>query len=130
MTPERARIVLVVEDDPGLRQLYRDALTRGGFAVVAVEDGVDALRFIEQHPPAAVVLDLGLPRLHGRDVQRELSAQGYTATVPVIVVTGEPEGIDENDVACVVRKPFDPEDLVDIVRKCLAGAAKKRQFLL
>ena len=130
MPRERERIVLVVEDDPVLRQLYRDALTRGGFAVAAVEDGVDALRFIEQNPPAAVVLDLGLPRLHGRDVQRELAAHGTTATVPVIVVTGQPEDIDEHDVSCVLRKPFDPEDLVDVVRKCLASAAQNRQSLL
>ena len=114
-------VILVVEDDPQLRELYKTALSTAGFAVVAVEDGVDALRFVERQTPAAVVLDLGLPRLHGRDVHRELMAQGMTATVPVIVVSGEADELNEADFACVIRKPAQPYAVVDAVRKCLAA---------
>ncbi len=118
LTRHRA-VVLVVEDDPPLREMYRSALTAAGYAVFAVEDGVDALRFIETHTPAAVVLDLGLPRLPGGDVQREMAAQGLSA-IPIIVVTGDPASVDEHDVACLLRKPIDPDALVEAVRRCLS----------
>ena len=112
--------MLVVEDDPALREMYRAALTAAGYAVFAVEDGLDALRYVESRTPSAVLLDLGLPRLHGRDVQRELAAQGHTS-IPIIVVTADPSSIDEEDFACVLRKPIDPEKVVEAVQRCLAS---------
>src|SRR5258706_15561940 len=79
--------VLVVEDDPQLRFLYRMALMMAGYKVVAVEDGVDALRHVEADPPQAVVLDIELPRLGGLDVQREIAAHAETRDIPIVVVT-------------------------------------------
>src|SRR4051794_17475935 len=63
--PRPNSVVLVVEDDQQTREMYRAALMAAGFVVVAVEDGLDALRVLEQRRPSAVVLDLGLPRLAG-----------------------------------------------------------------
>ncbi|HZI30685.1 MAG TPA: hypothetical protein VFD64_21150, partial [Gemmatimonadaceae bacterium] len=71
----------------------------------------------------AVVLDLGLPRLHGRDVLAEMAAQGLTQAVPVIVVTGESRPLlNDLDYACVLRKPISPEELITSVRSCIAKA--------
>ena len=86
----------------------------------AWEDGLDALRYVETRLPAAVVLDLGLPRLHGRDVQREMAAQGLTDQIPIIVVTGEEGPINEQEYTCVLRKPAAPHAVVEAVRRCLA----------
>ena len=99
--------------------MFRSALRAAGYAVFAVEDGIDALHYVEQTLPAAVVLDLGLPRLDGRDVHREIASKRYNPRIPVIVVTGQTEDIDEREYACVLRKPIDPEDLVDAVERCL-----------
>ena len=63
------------------------ALRAAGHVVVAVEDGTDALRQIEQAVPALVVLDLALPRLGGHDVYRELKARPDTRDIPIVVVT-------------------------------------------
>jgi two-component system phosphate regulon response regulator PhoB len=109
----------LVEDDPDLRSLFRTVLRAAGYAVIAVDDGMDALRYVEQTIPAAVVLDFGLPRVAGRDVHRELAAHDHTRHIPVIVVTGESNDIDEREFACVLRKPIRPEDLVDAVERCL-----------
>jgi DNA-binding response OmpR family regulator len=122
--PARATVVLVVEDDPQLRELYRSALIHAGYAVVAVEDGVDALRYLDAKTPAAVVLDMGLPRLNGRDVQREMAAHRLTEHIPIIVVTGQTMDIDERDYACVLRKPIDPESLTTAVQSCLRRAKR------
>jgi DNA-binding response OmpR family regulator len=114
------RTVLIVEDDPQLRELYRVALRAAGYMISAVEDGADALRQIEQTRPALVVLDLALPRLNGRDVNCELKASSATRDIPVVVVTGtDMSDLDETQFACVLRKPCDPDRLVAAVEQCL-----------
>ena len=121
--PTQTTIVLVVEDDRQARELFRTALRAEGYKVVAVEDGLDALKFLEAETPAAVVLDLGLPRLHGGDVLREMESMGLTHSVPVIVVTGESRPVlNELDFACVLRKPIGAEELIAAVRGCIAKA--------
>jgi DNA-binding response OmpR family regulator len=107
-------VVLVIEDDEALRELYRYGLSNSGYHVVAVPDGVDALRRIDEGlVPQAVVLDLALPRLHGSDVFRELRSHATTRHVPVIVVTGTDTRSleDPGAFAFVFRKPVSTETL-------------------
>ena len=115
--------ILIVEDDPSLRALYKAMLQMEGFTVDAVGDGVDALRHIDRQVPAAVVLDLGLPRLGGRDVSREIMSRVDTRRIPIVIVTGEePTDLDPTHFACILRKPIDPSTLVNAVRDCLRKA--------
>ena len=116
-------IILVVEDDVGLRRLYRTALTLAGFEIDEAGDGLDALRRIDHRRPDLVVLDIGLPALSGLAVQQEIAAHAYTRQIPVVVVTGSAMNLEHLDVACVLRKPVEPEELVNTVRKCLAAGA-------
>jgi DNA-binding response OmpR family regulator len=116
--------VLIVEDDPALRGLYKAMLQMEGFTVNAVEDGLDALRQIEVEVPAAVVLDLGLPRLGGRDVSREIMSRIETREIPIVIITGqEASDLDPRQFACILRKPIDPSTLVNAVRDCLRKAS-------
>ena len=111
--------VLIVEDDAELRVLYRTALSMAGYTVKAVEDGMAALRVIETDRPVGIVLDLGLPRLHGRDVQREIAAHAETRDIPIVVITGLADhDLNAGEVACILRKPIEPEDLVAAARRC------------
>jgi CheY-like chemotaxis protein len=122
-------IVLVVEDDRELRQLFRSTLTIAGYAVMAVEDGLGALRVIDQGTvPSAVVLDIGLPRVGGYDVKGELGAHVETRGIPIVVVTGSDVHIDEREFACVLRKPIHPDVLLDAVSKCLRAANDVRRY--
>lgn len=114
--------VLVVEDDPALRALYWSALTAAGYAVAAFEDGFDALRHVElSGVPDAVVLDLDLPRVSGRDVHHELAAQYPTTKSRVVVVTGSEDiaDLDPKHFACILRKPILVEALVHAIENCL-----------
>jgi CheY-like chemotaxis protein len=117
----RKSSVLIVEDDPALRALYRVALTGAGYAVVTVEDGIDALRHLEMgHVPDLVLLDLELPRLGGHDLHRELQAHSFTQDIPVVVVSGtDTADLDPAAFACVLRKPVDVEQIVAAVENCL-----------
>jgi CheY-like chemotaxis protein len=115
--------VLVVEDDPNLRELYRTALTSAGYLVVAVEDGFDALRRLDDKTPSAVVLDLALPRVGGRDVHREMRARPHTRHVPVVVVSGTSiDDLNPADFASVLRKPVLPDAVVSAVDRSLKNA--------
>jgi DNA-binding response OmpR family regulator len=118
--PAWERYILVVEDDAALREQYRTTLRAAGYAVVGVEDGLDALRLIDTEKPKAVILDLGLPRLNGRALSRELRAHTQTHDIPVIVVTGtDTSDLDPEQFAGILRKPIDPDALIEAVEKCV-----------
>lgn len=110
--------ILIVEDDPSIRQLLRDALEQDGLEVVSASDGEEAIALSERRRPAAVVLDMGLPLIDGASVADRIRDQ-HGDLVPFIVVTAS-RRIDE--IASRVRaaryltKPFDIADLVGAVR--------------
>jgi len=120
-TSYRQTTILIVEDDPALLSFYKSALMIEGFTIITASDGLDALHRIELRTPDLVVLDLGLPRLSGHDLRREISAHDQTQHIPVIVATGQ-EGVDPRDFDCVLRKPVDAATLVAAVEKCLRQA--------
>jgi DNA-binding response OmpR family regulator len=123
--PRPNSVVLVVEDDRQTREMYRAALMAAGFVVVAVEDGLDALRVLEHKRPNAVVLDLGLPRLPGIDVAQDIGAQPALQDVPIIVVTGQDADLNPQDFACILRKPVDSDQLITAVTTCLRSRRPK-----
>jgi CheY-like chemotaxis protein len=65
--------------------------------------------------PAAVVLDLALPRLHGRDVLNKMAAHQLTASIPVVVATGTDAELNEGNVSSVLRKPVTGDALLTAV---------------
>ena len=115
--------MLIVEDDPALRRMYRTALTLAGYEIVEADDGLPALHFFENRAPDLVVLDLMLPTMSGLIVQQEIAAHAHTRNIPIVIVTGSALSLDHLDVPCVLRKPVSPEDLVEAVRKCLVTGA-------
>ena len=116
--------ILVVEDDEDLRRLFRTALVLAGYDVVEAGDGLEALLRIDQAPPDLVVLDIVLPRLSGIAVQQEIAAQAVTRQIPIVVITGSGMEPSEMQVACFLRKPVSPEQLVDVVEQCLHSGAR------
>ena len=119
------KTVLLVEDDQPTREVFRLALKRSGNTVVAVEDGVAALRYIESARPDVIVLDMGLPRLSGRDVLRELRANPMTLNIPIIIVTGNDiSDSPERAGLLVLQKPVDVDALSSAVGACLRRALR------
>jgi twitching motility two-component system response regulator PilH len=112
----------VVEDDRALQTYYKSALTLAGYGVITADDGLEALQRVEGHHPSAVVLDLGLPRLSGQDVGRELAAHPDMRDIPIVVVTGDTGAFDLSQFACVLRKPVGPDALIAAIEDCLNRA--------
>lgn len=115
--------VLIVEDDPLARQMYRSALTFAGFDVIEAQDGLAALHILEQQTADIVLLDLNLPRLDGLTVQQEIAAHAHTRDIPIVIVTGSDAPLDHVNVPCILRKPVTSDDLITAVRRCLAAGA-------
>ena len=114
---------MLVEDADELRLVYRQALAMAGFQVLEARGGFEALRHLEAHRPDVIVLDLIMPGVDGYTVRNELAAQAHTRDIPVVIVTGVTEVLQTLDVACILRKPFVPDDLVAAVYRCLASGA-------
>ena len=113
--------ILIVEDEPFLRDVFSAALTGAGFVVESAADGREGLRKIAQTMPDLVVLDLGLPFVRGEAVLRELEESSSTRHIPVIVATGDPE-LPPLRAQAILRKPFPVQELVRAVTRCLRPA--------
>jgi len=117
--------VLVVDDEPMVRDVLARYLERSGFAVEAVPDGERALACFEARPPDLVLLDLMLPRIDGFEVFRRIRAQGDS---PVIMITARGQTTDrivglETGADDYVSKPFSPAEVVARVRSVLRRTA-------
>ncbi len=110
--------ILIVDDDPQIRDVLRIALAQAGFAVAEAADGQAALRAATRQPPALIVLDVGLPELDGWEVCRRIRR---TSAVPILFLTARDDEIDrvvglELGADDYVTKPFSPRELVARVR--------------
>jgi two-component system, OmpR family, alkaline phosphatase synthesis response regulator PhoP len=112
------KTILVVDDEPKIVRLVRDYLERAGFAVRSASDGRAALDLAHTEKPDLIVLDLGLPKMDGLDVARELRK---TSSAPIIMLTARSEETDkliglELGADDYMTKPFSPRELVARVR--------------
>jgi DNA-binding response OmpR family regulator len=113
--------ILVIDDEPTIRESVSYALEREGFEVRAVEDGEIGLRVAREEPFDAVVLDVMLPGLSGTEVCRRLRAE---SAVPILMLTARTAEIDrvvglELGADDYVPKPFAMRELVARVRALL-----------
>lgn len=81
--------VVIVEDDPDLRECVAADLREDGYLVVTAPDGEEALSILRANPVDLVILDLGLPDLDGIDVIRRVRGEERLATTPILVISGE-----------------------------------------
>ena len=116
--------ILVVEDEPDIRELVRYNLEQAGFRVVEAEGGDAALHKVRAEQPALVVLDLMLPEGNGLEICRILRGERATASLPIVMLTAKAAEVDrvlglEFGADDYVTKPFSPRELVARVRAVL-----------
>ena len=127
-TRPRQPLVLVVEDHEDTRLLLRDILRHAGYLVELAPDGTSGLERAQRgRPPDLVVLDLGLPDVHGLEVLERLRQDPRTRRLAVLVFTAQGESAAAEQAraygVAVLNKPADPRRVVEAVRQLLA---KKR----
>jgi two-component system, OmpR family, alkaline phosphatase synthesis response regulator PhoP len=110
--------ILIVDDEPSIREITRRYLEHAGFVVLEARDGLEALRLARHQQPDAIVLDVMLPKLNGWQVLEELrSVSRLEARIPVLMLTARGEESDrlcglESGADDYLVKPFSPRELV------------------
>jgi two-component system cell cycle response regulator DivK len=118
-------LVLLVEDQPDLRELYARHLAICGFDVIQAGNGADAIDRTSTTFPDVVLMDLSLPVVDGWEATRRLKSDGRTAHIPVVALTAH-DGSDELQRATMagcdwfVPKPCPPDALIAEVRRVLS----------
>jgi len=120
--------LLVVEEDESLRQFLRSRLETEGYRVVTATDGEEALRAVGLEMPDAIILDLVLPELDGLSVCRRLRADPQTARVPILVLSGEGEHLDQLrdldlDADDFMTSPYNDQELFARLKTLLRRTA-------
>jgi len=113
--------VLVVEDDPDIRELLRFTLERAGLKVVEAESGEDALTVLDGPQPSVAIIDWMLPGINGVELTQCLRKDPLTSAMPLIMLTARGEEADklksfDSGIDDYLTKPFSPKELVARVK--------------
>ncbi len=113
--------VLVVEDDPDIRELLKFTLERAGLKVVEAESGEDALTFLDGPQPSVAIIDWMLPGINGVELTQRLREDPLTSAMPLIMLTARGEEADklksfDSGIDDYLTKPFSPKELVARVK--------------
>ncbi len=119
--------VLVVDDDEVIRQLIAVNLTLEGFEVETAYDGQDCLDRVHEVDPDIITLDVMMPRLDGWETATRLRTDQSTSHIKVVLITARAQEDDKRrglgiGVDAYLTKPFDPAELIDVVRDLADGA--------
>ena len=125
--PDDRPLVLVVDDFEDARDMYAECLGACGFRVAQAGTGEEAVETTRRLHPSVVVMDLSLPGLDGWAATRAIKADPATANTTLIALTGLAQAsaaTAAREAGCdaFLTKPCLPDDIVDVIRKFLAGA--------
>lgn len=115
------RRILIVDDEPGLRELVRINLEHEGFGVVQAENGVQGLTMVQEHQPDMVIMDVMMPEMDGWEACRKLRE---FSQVPVLMLTAKVQSQDivtglDSGADDYLLKPFNMDELMARVRALL-----------
>ena len=122
------KTVLVVEDNESIRILIKFLLEREGYFVVAADDGDEALLKADRDHPDLIMMDVMMKGTSGYEVCRALKKNPRTRPIPVVLVSAKGQKKEQEEgfsagAAAYVVKPFDPEEILRLVREILHKTA-------
>ncbi len=116
------RTVLVVDDEPSIRDLIVVVLEEEGYRALAASSGVFALHLVATEQPDLVLLDMMMPKMDGRETLRRLRLLPEWQNTPVVVMSAAVTAANVGDgVAAFIAKPFDLGALLDTIAGVLDG---------
>jgi two-component system alkaline phosphatase synthesis response regulator PhoP len=125
----RRNSVLVIDDEEHILNILAYNLQLDGLEVYLAEDGPTGLEIVREKKPDVIVLDWMMPEMDGLEVLSELGKDEVTKDIPVIMLTCKKMMLDVGQAlyqgaADYILKPFEPEELVEIVRRKLESVVK------
>jgi excisionase family DNA binding protein len=122
-TGQPGPLVLIVDDDAGLRRYVRASLENEGYSVREAGSAEEGLAALEEEPPDLILLDVMMPKVDGWEMLRLVQERHGVGAIPVIMFSGRvEEGSEEaasRGAQAFVGKPFDPEQLVESTKQLL-----------
>jgi CheY-like chemotaxis protein len=117
-----AKTVLFVDDEPDLQKVFKYRLNKQGYEVIEASDGKKALETLKTARPDLVLLDYRLPGMDGHEVCRRMKADPALKSIPVILMSASPGGLNQEAVAAAGAddsfvKSFEFEDLAAKIRR-------------
>lgn len=111
--------ILLVEDEPAVRQLFAQALSRAGYRVYEARNGQEAVKVFDQHGDSIDLLltDLRMPYMGGAELAQQLRAR--RVTLKLLCISGYPGAMDGDITHDFLAKPFSRDDLLNKVREVL-----------
>jgi CheY-like chemotaxis protein len=118
--------ILVVDDDPAIRDVVADILEMSDYAVRTASNGAEALAKIREEPPAAVLLDLMMPVMNGWDFLRVCRREPQCASIPIAIMSAARDAsavADEMGAQAFLAKPFELDAVLQVLDR-LAPAVR------
>jgi FixJ family two-component response regulator len=120
-----APLIAVVDDDRSIRDATQDLLNAAGFSTSAFENAQSFLDSPVRATVACLVADMRMPGMTGLELHERIAQSG--AGIPTVIITAHPEEVTRgraggSGITCILSKPFTPDELLDCVRKALAGS--------
>src|SRR5690554_737915 len=115
-------VVLIVDDEPGLLQLFAGLMARLPCSVLTAESGEDAIAILNDTTPDLLILDLAMPGISGYDVLQHVRGINRLDSMTVMILTARPHFVPEVEALGIdywVSKPILPRDFLEIVRDVL-----------
>jgi CheY-like chemotaxis protein len=115
-----SQTILVVDDDPLIQQTVAGILEDEGYDVVLAGDGLEALESLDVAQPAAILLDISMPRMDGYAFVAELDRRGLRTVLPIVVLTADGRAAEKaarTGAQGYLPKPFTLESLLDAVAR-------------
>ena len=116
-------VVLIVDDDPRIREFVRVNLEMDGYAVREAGSAEEGLAALEEEPPDLILLDVMMPGVDGWEMLRRMQERHGMGSIPVIMFSGQVESSDDDAVARGAQgflgKPFNPQDLITRTKELL-----------
>lgn len=111
------RSVLIVEDDPDIRESIQDIAELDGFQVYGAENGKAALDLLEKipRPPGLILLDLMMPVMDGQTFMKHLK-DSSNSTIPVVIISAAKKDLSGSFVE-IVEKPADARKILNLINK-------------
>ena len=120
------KVILLVDDDLTLREMYEERLKAEGFEIIQAVNGEEALAKAKESMPNVILLDIMMPKINGFDVLKQLKANEELKAIPVIILTALIQDVDRlqgkklGAVDYIVKSETMPCEVIDKIKKVLA----------
>ena len=114
----RCKSILIVEDEPSIRENIKTLLELEGYPVYTANDGEEGLRILRQMPrPCLVLLDLLMPIMNGMEFMEAKSQEDAIAAIPVCIVSGVDEKPNPSHESAFIKKPITSEAMQAVLHE-------------